>query len=148
MSYELKVDRLLDASIEVVFHARTDPDVQRRLNAHPISRASADLRVGGTACLEWGPSEDGLCRVTQVYREVERPHRLVYTEVLEAAASPVYESVITETFEERAGRTLLTFHHQGFPTADERDLHRRGYHIILDRLEKYFASTPGKRSEP
>jgi len=140
MSYDLTVGRLIDAPADDVFAARTDPEIQRSLNAHPISRASSDLRGGGVATLEWGASEEELYRVHQVYREIDRPHQLVYDEVLYAPGTPVYNSVITETFEERGGKTFLTFHHEGFPTVEERETHTRGYHIILDRLEKHFAA--------
>jgi uncharacterized protein YndB with AHSA1/START domain len=137
----LKVEGLVDASVEAVFHARTDLDVLRRLNDHPISRVSGDLCVGGTRIIEWGPSEEKLCRVTQVFREIERLRRLVYTELLEVPPSPVYESVICESFAERDGKTLLTFRIEGFPTVEERDLHTRGYQLAFERLEKHFASS-------
>ena len=45
MTYDLKVDGLVGASTEDVLHARTDRDVLRRLNDHPISRVSGDLQV-------------------------------------------------------------------------------------------------------
>jgi len=138
VSYDLTISGTIAASAEEVFRARTDPELQRRLNAHPISRASVDLRVGGKARLEWGPSEDALCRVSQVYQQIDPPRRITYREVLEEPDAPIYESVITEIFDEWPGGTLLTFHHEGFPSAEERDKHRQGYHIILERLQKYF----------
>lgn len=139
MSYDHRAERLIGAPIEAVFRARTDLELMRRLNDHPISRASGEVRPGAAVRVEWGPSEDRLCRVTQVFDEVDPPRRLVYREVLEAPPSPVYESVITETFAERDGKTLIAFHHAGFPTEQERDVHKQGYEIILDRLERHFA---------
>ena len=141
MAYDLKLDGLINASIEAVFHARTDSDVLRRLNDHPISCVSGDLRVGGSRVVEWGPSEDKLCRVTQVFREIERPYRLVYAELLEVPPSPVYESVISESFAASDGGTVLTFHVVGFPSVEERDLHTRGYRLAFERLERHFASS-------
>jgi uncharacterized protein YndB with AHSA1/START domain len=78
--------------------------------------------------------------VSHVYREVDPPRRIAYTEVLEAPGTPLYGSLITEMFELRHGGTLLTFQHQGFPTPEERDIHRRGYQIIIERLQTHFAT--------
>jgi uncharacterized protein YndB with AHSA1/START domain len=139
--YNLKVRGLVDAPVEAVFHARTDLDVLRQLNDHPISRVSGELRVGGTRIIEWGTSEEMLCRVTHVFRRIESPHCLVYVELLEVSPSPVYETIISESFTECDGRTLLTFRITGFPTVEERDLHTRGYQLAFERLEKHFASS-------
>ena len=144
MSYEFTLQRLIDASPEAVFDAMTDPRAQRRWWTAGRSevRASADLRVGGAAFVEWTADEGHLCRADQVFREIGRPHRLVFTETVTEPGSPVYECLLTFSFEEQEGKTFLTLHHTGFPTAEERDKHQRGTGIFLDRLERFVTGDP------
>lgn len=43
------------------------------------------------------------------------------------------------TFEAMDGKTLLTLHHTGFPTEEERDKHQGGTKIFTGRLDAYLA---------
>ena len=54
MTYELRLERLYDASAEVVFDAFVDPDSQRTLHGSEqpdwvVHRVETDVRVGGYA---------------------------------------------------------------------------------------------------
>lgn len=142
MPYELDVRRLIDAPVELVSRARTDIDIQREIaKANDGSaKLSGEIRVGGKRVEEWQQG-DRTCRVTQTYLEIG-PDR-VYSELLELPPSPVYESTITETLTPQDGKTLFWFHVEGFPTEQERDIHRKGYNIVLDRLEAWREATRG-----
>lgn len=134
---EIVIRRSFDAPAALVFDAWTKPDVVRLWwvpEAHGVEgvRFEADVRVGGT----WryvlrapvvGPDESGAVSdagseagsgatwaefaMSGWYMEVERPSRLVYTEVFEPTATgPVPEipsSIVTVTFVEKDGRTQL-----------------------------------------
>lgn len=141
MSYEFTMERLFDATPEEVFEAITDPAKQREwwaLPGHDVD-AACDLRVGGSAYVEWEADHGHRCRAEQVFIEIERPARLVFTEIVKEPTSPVYECTLTMTLESVDGKTLFTLHHVGFPTAEERDKHQGGTKIFSGRLESYLA---------
>ena len=101
-------------------------------------RLAGEIGVGKQLVVTW--TQDGVaCRVTATFREVV-PGRVVYEELLEVPPSPLYISKITETMQDHGGKTLFRFHVEGFPTPEERDIHRVGYNIVLDRLERYLAA--------
>jgi len=140
MSYEFTIERLIDASPDEVFDAMTDPAAQRDWWSPGEVDAECDLRVGGTSFVEWTTDEGHRCRAEQSYVEVQRPHRLVFSEVVIEPDAPTYECTLTVTFEDRDGKTFYTLHHTGFPTAEERDKHQRGTGVFLDRLEGFVST--------
>jgi uncharacterized protein YndB with AHSA1/START domain len=140
VSYEFTIERLIDASPDEVFDAMTDPASQREWWSPGAVDAECDLRVGGTSFVEWTTDEGHRCRAEQSYLEVQRPHRLVFNEVVIEPDAPTYECTLTVTFEDRDGKTLFTLHHAGFPTAEERDKHQRGTGVFLDRLEGFVSA--------
>jgi uncharacterized protein YndB with AHSA1/START domain len=142
MSYEFRMERLIDATPNEVFDALTDPEAQRQWwteGASPVE-AGCDLRVGGRAHVAWTGDEGQQCRAEQTYLEIERPFRLKFSEVVIEPLSPPYECVLTFTLAEKDGKTLLALHHQGFPTAEERDRHERGTGIFLDRMSRFLSA--------
>ena len=68
MTYDLKVERLIDASPAEVFDAYTDPEAQRVwftiLNKDMMVETDVDLRVGGKSVITWGFSPDEMFRET------------------------------------------------------------------------------------
>lgn len=142
MSYDFRVERLIDASPDEVFEALTDPAAQREWwsPSGPV-RAECDLRVGGGAHVEWTADEGHTCRAEQIFVEIDRPRLIVYRETVIEPSSPVYECTLTITLEDRDGKTLFTLVHEGFPTPDERDKHQRGTGIFLDRLQRFVTRT-------
>jgi uncharacterized protein YndB with AHSA1/START domain len=67
-----------------------------------------DLRVGGTYRWVWRQSSDGTeMGVRGTYREIVAPERPVCTEQFDEAWYPG-EALLTTTFVEQAGRTLIT----------------------------------------
>jgi uncharacterized protein YndB with AHSA1/START domain len=53
---------------------------------------------------------------------------------------PDYQTVVTITFEERGGKTLLTFHQGVFEKVEERDSHQWGWGGSLDKLAEVLAT--------
>jgi uncharacterized protein YndB with AHSA1/START domain len=145
--YEFRLERLFDASPELTFDEMLDPKAQLEWwgGDGEIVRATCDLRVGGTATIEWGPSEAALIRTDQVFREIERPHRLVYAETVRQAGFPIYECLLTFALVPIGDKTRLTLHHTGFPTLEQRDLHQRGTGIFFDRLAAHLGRATKRR---
>jgi uncharacterized protein YndB with AHSA1/START domain len=142
MSYDLKLDRLIDASPEEVFAAFTDADaIEVWYGVHVdgvVQVLAYDLRIGGMTSVEFGTS-DVRYREDMRFREIDRPHRLVYVETFTHPDGRTSETVVTVTFDEQNGKTLLTLVHGGFATKEERDATKGGWPSFIDRLEQVVA---------
>jgi uncharacterized protein YndB with AHSA1/START domain len=148
MTYELKIERLLDAPPELVFDTLVDPDAQEELFSGQVEgwgllRSEIDLRVGGTWTIHYGPA-DGRSepdRLTSVFTEIDRPRRLAYDlSMFVGEWGRTVDSSVTYTFEERDGGTLLTIVQSGFESREVRDSYLDGVPGFLDSLERVVAS--------
>jgi uncharacterized protein YndB with AHSA1/START domain len=145
MSYDLKVERLIDASPEQVFDAYTDPAAQKIwytiLDEGMIVENEVDLRVGGTWVSAWGRSPDEMFRETNTFEVVDRPHRLVSKSSFDSPDGSTLETDLEVTFRESGGKTLMTVVQSGFPTKELRDFVADTAWIgAFDRLNAYFAA--------
>lgn len=145
MSHDLRLERLLDGTPDEVFDAFVDPDAMLEwYQENPgwdVEVVACDVRVGGTTIVSFGPrSGEWHCREEMTYTEVERPHRLAYNEYFGAGEESGFHTVVSLTFEDRDGKTLLTLSQTGFPNVDERDAHLGGWPGFLDRLERVVAA--------
>jgi uncharacterized protein YndB with AHSA1/START domain len=118
---EILVTREFDAPADLVFDAWTTPDLVKRWWAGDrgqVTEAQIDLRIGGR--WRWVITANGGFEVafSGVYREIERPHRIVRTEVFEMF--PDAEALSTVTFDESNGVTTLKILGR-YPTKDIRD---------------------------
>ena len=145
MSYELRVERLIDATPDEVFDAYTDPEAQKIwysvMDEGMIVENEVDLRVEGKWVSAWGFSPDEMFRETNVFEVVDRPHRLVSRST---GSSPDGQSVDTHvevTFRDEGGKTLMTVVQTGFPSEEMRDFFADTAWIgAFDRLNAYFAA--------
>ncbi len=147
MSYELRLERLYDASPEVVFDAFTDPATQVELHGldqrgWKIHRAETDLRVGGTATYVMGPEGEEPDTETRVFTVIDRPHRLVFTHSMQIAEwdGRRVDTEMTITFEDRDGKTLLTMLQTGFESEADRDAFMGGWPTYLETLKGVVTS--------
>ena len=107
---ELVVTRTLNAPARIVFEAWTKPDLFKRwwvpksLGMSLLS-CELDVRVGGGYRLEFAHAGSTMAFFGR-YLEVTPPSRIVWTNDEAGGAGPV----TTVTFEEKGGKTLLTFH--------------------------------------
>jgi uncharacterized protein YndB with AHSA1/START domain len=141
---ELKITRLFNAPRSLVFQVWTQPEhFSRWLGPKNFTTTfcQMDVRIGGTyrACIR---SPEGTDHWMQgVYHEIIEPERLVFTFVWEDEdGQPKQETIVTVTFAEQDGQTLLTFHQALFESVESRDSHRSGWSECFDRLEAYLAS--------
>ena len=139
MSHDLRVERWFDATPEEVFDAYTDPAAQREwYQDQPgwIVQAECDLRVGGRWTVAFGPPGAEPYRETNVFKQVDRPRRLVYTSRVTMPDGSSVDTGMEVTVQDRDGRPQMTIVHTGFPSAELRDDHRGGWPGFLDRLER------------
>ncbi len=137
---EILITREFDAPADLVFDAWTTPELVKRWWAGDrgqVTEARIDLRIGGR--WRWVMTANGGFEVafSGVYREIERSHRLVRTEVFEM--SPDAEALSTVTFDESDGVTTLKILGH-YPTKDIRDAAiasgmEGGLQTSLDELE-------------
>jgi uncharacterized protein YndB with AHSA1/START domain len=148
--HELHITRTLDAPRDLVWQAWTDPEhLQHWMGPEGFTATHLqyDLRPGGSwrACLlrnkiGEGCGEEAGAELWQSgkYLEVVKPERLVFTFGWDGRPDlPRHDTVITLTFEERDGKTLMNFHQGFFATAEDRDGHRGGWNSSFGRLEHF-----------
>jgi uncharacterized protein YndB with AHSA1/START domain len=144
VSYDLRLDRVLDAPPEVVFDAFVDPAAQHDLYADApdwVVESECDLRVGGRWTIAFGPPGREPARETNVFEEIERPRRLVYRSTMVLPSGSTLDTQIEVTLEPEGGKTRMTLVQRGFPTAGMRDEYASGWISILDALGR-VATTP------
>ena len=138
----LTITRLFSAPRAQVFDAFIDPaQVLRWLGPphYPATFAEGDPRPGGAwrACLTGNEHGDEAWQ-SGVYREINPPERLVYTFGWDQAdGTRTQETVITVTFADQDGKTLMTFTQAAFATSDACENHRMGWDGSFDRLEAF-----------
>lgn len=139
MSYDLKIERLIDAPPEDVFNAFVDPAANKQWYADrpgDTVTATCDLRVGGKWSVAFGPSPDELFREDNEFVEVDPPHRLAYGSKFTNPDGSSFHTDLLVTFEGQGGKTLLTILQTGFENEKDRNDHRGGWPGFIDRLEK------------
>ncbi|HEX9369098.1 MAG TPA: SRPBCC family protein [Vicinamibacterales bacterium] len=138
---EIVLTRLFDAPRRLVFDAMSKPEHVRRWwgqlgEGYSVPICEIDFRPGGA----WrfvNRHPKGEAAFHGVYREINAPERVVFTEIFELF--PDVESVVTSVLTEEAGRTRLTATCL-YPSKDVRDMviqsgMARGAGISYDRLE-------------
>lgn len=139
------IERLIDAPPQVVFDAFVDADAQKALYDNEEEpdwtvQSELDLRVGGTWTIVFGKRGEEPFRETNVFTEVDRPHRLVYDSTMfKGTYGGSFDTTVTVTFEDRDSKTLVRIVQTGFEEEQERDMIREGWPSILDRLEDVVA---------
>ncbi|MEZ5996922.1 MAG: SRPBCC family protein [Hyphomonadaceae bacterium] len=118
---ELVVTRTFNAPARIVFDAWSKAELFRRWWVPKAMRASLiscdiDMRTGGRYRLEFRfPDSDQTMAFFGTYKEVVPNERIVWTN-----DESDHGAVTTVTFEEHAGKTLLTFH-ELYPTREALD---------------------------
>ena len=141
---ELVVTRTFDAPARMVWDAWAKPELFQqwwapKSSGVPMLSCEMDVRPGGGYRIAFGQDAEHAMAFYGKYIEVTPPSRLVWTndEGGEAGA------VTTITFEETAGRTLLTLS-ELYPTAEAFDASfvgmEDGYPEQLDQLDELLAS--------
>jgi uncharacterized protein YndB with AHSA1/START domain len=136
----LTIKRRFNAPPAKVFAAWTEPEKIARWMGPADTKqveAECDLRVGGryhfkliTATAEHD--------VSGVYREIMPNEKVSFTWAWKS--TPERDSLVTVTFKEDDGGTIMTLLHEQFFDEAARDNHRTGWTGTMDRLEKYLSA--------
>ena len=137
----LTLSRVIRADADTLFRAWTDPrDLMQwwRMEGEgwSFAGASIDLRVGGAYRLGM-TAPDGKKHVAfGVYREIERPTRLVFTWDWED--NPIGDTLVTVEFNAIDGdRTEVAITHERFADAARMGRHEQGWTQLLRLLEQF-----------
>ena len=138
--------RRFEAPRARVFDAMTKPELLRRWYGPPgleVTVCDSDLRVGGAYRIVQRTPDGTEFGFHGVYRELLRPARRVYTWIFELM--PDKEVVVTETFEDIAGKTLFTSV-MLFQTVEDRDGYlstgaTEGGAASFDRLDELLGAS-------
>jgi uncharacterized protein YndB with AHSA1/START domain len=140
MTYDLRLERVIDAPPDVVFEAFTTPGGQVAFYGTDdpgwIVESRCDLRVGGLWTVTFGPSPDRLYQHRNVFEVIDRPRRIVLATTELHPDRPSLDFSVEFTFEGQDGQTLMTVVQSGFPTPELRDEHGRGAPNAFARLER------------
>lgn len=137
-SASLRLTRVIKTDPNTAFAAWTQPRHIKRWSCpegHTVVDSQVDLRVGGAYRLQMR-SDDGTVHTARgIYREIDAPHRLVYTWDWEEAEHQVGETVVTIEFRALGGDTEIVLTHELFPAEEAKEAHEVGWTSCLDRLE-------------
>jgi uncharacterized protein YndB with AHSA1/START domain len=140
----LVVRRTIHASAERLFDSWTRPEHLRAWwGPRPVtcSGAEVDLRVGGRYRIDNALPGGGTLVIHGEFREIERPHKLVYTWRMGQGAA-AEASLVTVRFEARGEATEVVIVHENVLDEAERDSHEKGWDGCLDALAA-FAQVAG-----
>ena len=139
---EIKMTRLFDAPRELVFEVMSKPEHVKRWwgclgEGYSVPVCEIDLRVGGAWRFVGRGPEGQYPAFYGVYREIDAPGRLVYTEIFEPY--PDVESVVTQLLTEESGKTRITVTSL-YPSLEVRDMvlktgMEKGAALSYDRLD-------------
>lgn len=138
MTFDLRLDRTLDAKPDVVFDLWTDIDADKVLFAGDPESAvdvECDLRVGGRWNLTIMPPDGPPILESNRFTRIQRPRRLEFRSTLMTPDGYSIDRDVEVTFDDLDGGTLMTVVQKGFPTAELRDLVGDGVSVMFDRLE-------------
>jgi len=139
---EIRMTRLFDAPRQLVFDAMTKPEHVRRWwgclsEGHSVTVCEIDLRVGGAWRFVHRGPEGEYPAFYGVYKEIDAPGRLVYTEIFEPY--PDNGSLVTQQLFDENGKTRLdlTARYESMVVRDMviKTGMEKGAAISYDRLE-------------
>lgn len=140
----LELRRIVAARPDRVFDAWTNPEMIPKWfkpGGVPLRHVDLDLRVGGRWHMTMGEPGGRQLAGSGVFREIDRPRRVVYTWNWDP--DPVgRETVVSVEFHEHRAGTEIIIRHDGFPAARARDQHNGGWTACLDALALLYLETP------
>ena len=142
-TFVLELTRRFKAPREAVFHAWTDPDAFAQwMGPEGVTARDVkiDLRKGGAYSLVMDGSEGGVHPLSGTYREIDPPSRLVFTFVWGHGDLKGLEMLVTLTFAEDKGGTLLTLLQENIPTESAREHHTHGWNGAFNCLDGFLAA--------
>ena len=144
---ELVIMRVFNAPRALVWKAWTDPKYAVHWwgpKDYPATHLEMDVRPGGVWRGKLRSVEDGReLSHRGVFRDVTAPERLVFTFAWDEEGERGLETLVTITFANQNGKTLMTFRQIPFQSAEERDGHRGGWTSAFDRFDQQLTELAG-----
>ena len=138
----LHISRVIHADPETLFRAWTDPRElmhwwRQEGDGWAFAGAWIDLRVGGRYRVGMIDPKGQSHFAGGVYREVERPVRLVFTWDWETPSLRLGDTLVTVEFHVRgAEQTEVVVTHEGFADSARLGRHEQGWTELLTLLER------------
>jgi uncharacterized protein YndB with AHSA1/START domain len=127
---DVVVKRIFNARREVVFKAWTDPKyLALWWGPHGFSTpvCELDVRQGGRIRIHMRSPDGTIYPMAGAYREIVKSERLVFTSIpLDEKGKPIFEVLITVTFAEDGGKTLVAVHARVLKATAEADVYLQG----------------------
>ena len=101
-----------------------------------VGDSQVDLSVGGRYRLRMESPKGNVHTAVGVYREIERPSRLVYTWDWEEES--IGETIVTVEFNDLGDSTEVVLSHELFPNVEAKAGHEEGWVSCLNQLEQLF----------
>ena len=140
--YSLTIRREIAAPAVTLFDAWLDArSLSSWLRPDGIqeTRAETDPRVGGAFRIVMVADESDVVH-TGTYREITRPHRLVFT--WSSPATQFRETLVTVTFRPSSSdSTVVEIHQVGLPDEAAQIAHHKGWSDVLVGLGRVFGET-------
>jgi uncharacterized protein YndB with AHSA1/START domain len=138
---ELLITRTFDAPASLLFTLWTDVNHFVKWmgpEGFDCPEASIDFRIGGKYRGMIRSKDHGDNWFGGEYREIEAPHRLVFTWKWDQGPSGEVETLVTITFRDDGdGKTTMTFHQTPFISVERRDSHIGGWNSLFNKLGIY-----------
>jgi uncharacterized protein YndB with AHSA1/START domain len=141
-THSLRVSRIIRADPDTLFRAWTDPRQlmhwwRQEGDGWTFAGAAIDLRVGGSYRLGMTDPDGKTHVAVGVYRDVQRPVRLVFTWDWEEPTNRVGDTLVTVEFKDAgANRTEVVLTHERFAEAARMGRHEQGWTELLRLLER------------
>ena len=149
---EIVLTRSFDVPCHLVFDAFTRPELLERWllgpAGWPMVICEVELRIGGSYRFRWNDGRGVGLGMRGVYREIERPARIVRTEAFD---SPLYpgEALVTTLLAEEGGWTSFTgtIRYESRDTRDAvlRSIGEESVAASYDTLAELLTSTRTRR---
>lgn len=141
-NFSLEVKRVINAPVERVFKAWTDPAELKQWHAPEgltVPEALADGALGGSYKITMRQPDGKDNVVAGVYKEFDPPHKLVMSWKWLEGGSAIDETRVTLLFKSLGPeQTEVTLMHDHFTDQDSMEHHKQGWSSVLDQLARFL----------
>lgn len=135
----LELSRIIQAPVERVFKAWTDPGMLRQWMCldYLITDVTLNVAPGGVYMISGRGAKNDVFTISGAYHEVAANRRLVMSWCVRGELHNVPDTLLTVDFEpgEQANTTRLTLRHERFASESDRESHAEGWRMCVESLE-------------
>jgi uncharacterized protein YndB with AHSA1/START domain len=138
----LRVSKIINAPVERVYRAWTDPDqITKWFGCDNVqeSKVTQDLRPGGKYSFNMIKSDGSKSIVHGEYKEVTPNKKLVYTWTNNSDDFPAKDTIVSVEFVAIGNETEVRIKHSNFALAKSAEGHNAGWGSALEKLASFVA---------